>query len=144
MRLVVDASVALKWVFPDATEELEGPALAILSRVGSGEIHLVQPPHWLAEVSAVLARKAPDPPARDQAVGFFYALEPETPDSPEMYLHAADLAVRLDHHLFETLYHATAVETDAELVTADSAYFRKAGPDGAGLANIRHLGDFRG
>ena len=43
-RLVVDASVTLKWVFPDGTEELEDAALALLRRVGAGEITLIQPP----------------------------------------------------------------------------------------------------
>lgn len=143
-RLVVDASVALKWVFPDGAEELEDAALTLLRRVGSGEITLIQPPHWLAELSAVLARKAPEPERREQAIGFFYALEPETPDSPDLYFRAADLAARLGHHLFDTLYHAVALEHEAELITADTAYFRKAGPEAANLGAIRHLGDFSG
>jgi len=143
-RLVVDASVALKWAFPDGTEELENAALALLRPFVSGEITLIQPPHWLAEVSAVLARKAPEPEKREQAIGFFYALEAEIPDSPILYLRAADLAARLEHHLFDTLYHAVALEYEAELVTADTNYFRKAGPEGGNLGAIRHLEEFPG
>lgn len=138
---VVDASVALKWAFPDGAEELEGAALTLLHQFIAGDVSLIQPPHWLAEVSAVLARKAPGPEEREQAIGFFYALEAEIPDSPAFYLRAADLAVQLEHHLFDTLYHAVALEHGAQLITADTAYFRKAGPEGANLGSIRHLAD---
>jgi predicted nucleic acid-binding protein len=36
------------------------------------------------------------------------------------------MAIELRHHLFDTLYHAVALERGASLVTADDAYFRKA------------------
>ena len=61
MILVVDASVALKWFFhvqPD--EENSAQALQILEHLDNGAIRLLQPPHFLAEVTAVLARKDPD------------------------------------------------------------------------------------
>lgn len=41
----------------------------------------------------------------------------------------------LDHHLFDTLYHATALETGAVMLTADRRYHDKA----AGLGHIRLL-----
>jgi len=45
----------------------------------------------------------------------------------------------LDHHLFDTLYHAVALSiADTELITADQAYYRKARKQG----NILLLGDF--
>ena len=44
----------------------------------------------------------------------------------DVYRQAAAFAQELDHHLFETLYHAVAVETGAVLVTADERYWRKA------------------
>jgi predicted nucleic acid-binding protein len=49
--------------------------------------------------------------------------------------HACTLAIDLGHHLFDTLYHAVALEADACLVTADDRYHRKAGA----LPGIRHL-----
>lgn len=37
------------------------------------------------------------------------------------------LSIELNHHLFDTLYHAVALHTpDATLITADEAYWRKA------------------
>ena len=57
---------------------------------------------------------------------------------PSCYRRAADLAIQYNHHLFDTLYHAVALEEGATLVTADEAYFAKAG----GLGNIQRLADF--
>jgi len=42
------------------------------------------------------------------------------------------------HHLFDTLYHAVALEEGARLVTADAAYFAKA----KDLGGIELLADF--
>jgi len=42
------------------------------------------------------------------------------------------------HHLFDTLYHAVALEEGATLVTADAAYFAKA----KDLGGIELLADF--
>ena len=50
----------------------------------------------------------------------------------EVYRTACRLAHELQHHLFDTLYHAVALETEAAvLVTADSRYWRKARRFGA-------------
>ena len=43
------------------------------------------------------------------------------------YARAISLATQLNHHLFDTLYHALALETPiARFVTADRRYFAKA------------------
>ena len=53
-------------------------------------------------------------------------------DSVELYQRASRLAKSLDQHLFDTLYHAVALETPgAMLVTADERYYRKAASAGA-------------
>ena len=51
---------------------------------------------------------------------------------------AAELSIALDHHLFDTLYHAVALEEGATLVTADATYFGKA----KNLGSIELLADF--
>ena len=46
-------------------------------------------------------------------------------------LPGSDLANGLNHHLFDTLYHAVALcEPDANLITADERYFLKASHKG--------------
>ena len=54
------------------------------------------------------------------------------------YRRGAELSIQLKQHLFDTLYHAVALEEGATLVTADEAYFAKA----KDLGNITRLSDF--
>ena len=52
--------------------------------------------------------------------------------TPEIYVIASKLAVSLDQHLFDTLYHAVAlVSPDCTLVTADERYYDKALKEGS-------------
>ena len=123
MILVVDASVALKWFFQSRRNEPDCElALAILAGVDEGRIELLQPPHFIAEVTAVLAREKPDE-SRDDLLDLL-CLEFDIAEEPEIYATAIDLSIRCGHHLFDTLYHAVALNTsDAQLVTADRRYF---------------------
>ena len=138
MIVVADASVALKWFFSDSTVEPHTDlALAIFEGAVLGRIQLVQPVHFVAEVAAVLARLKPDE-AQDDLVDLI-AIDRQTKDSPELCVAAVDLATRLRHHLFDTLYHALALQTPgAVLVTANRRYFDKA----RHLGRIRWLADF--
>jgi predicted nucleic acid-binding protein len=42
-----------------------------------------------------------------------------------IFKRASRIAHELKHHLFDTLYHAVALEHGCTLVTADDTYFRK-------------------
>ena len=130
-RIAVDASVVIKWLLPDRADEADSErALALLSGIREGTVELIQPPHWLAEVAAVLARLSPD--TVDDDVSDLYAMELPVLDAPGLYLTACELARSLGHHLFDTLYHAVALEVeDAVLITADEHYYRKASARGS-------------
>ncbi|WPL17360.1 hypothetical protein Thiowin_02367 [Thiorhodovibrio winogradskyi] len=68
MNLIVDASVALKWFFREREDEDDvEPALALLAGIDTDHYRLWQPPHFLAEVAAVLAREKPDAALEDLA-----------------------------------------------------------------------------
>ncbi len=136
---VVDASVAVKWIFPDAPGEDEGEqALALLDEIRDRRLDVLQPPHWLAEVSAVVTRLSPA--VAEETISFLIAMELSVADTPEVYLRASELAAALNHHLFDTLYHAVALCTpDTTLLTADMSYYRKA----KDLGSIAKLSDFR-
>lgn len=130
MILVVDASVALKWFFAARPDEEDADrALHLLEDAVSGRHWLIEPPHFVAEVAAVLARKQPQA-ARDELrdlldIGF------EIADELPVYHRALVLAARLGHHLFDTLYHAVALtRPGATLVTADSRYYERAHREG--------------
>ncbi len=129
-RFVVDASVALKWFFCSRDDEADvQAALRLLRGVRDGQLSLLQPPHFLAEVGAVLVRES-----ADTAVASWRDLldiEIQVVETSAIYERAMALARRHRHHLFDTLYHAVALEMgQAVLVTADLAYARKAQSDG--------------
>ena len=132
MIVVVDASVAVKW-FVDADwalrEDHVEQALALLTASADGELALLQPRHFLAEIASVLARLAPERAL--QNITDLTALDIACAAPTDAYARAIELSRQLDHHLFDTLYHALALDTPgAVLVTADRRYFDKA----------RHLG----
>lgn len=137
-QLVADASVVIKWLFPDPEREPDvEPALSLLRAIGTGRVRLLQPPHWLAEVLAVCTRLNPGI-ANDAAV-LLLSMEFSCTDTLEIYQRACALSDELDTHLFDTLYHAVALTTpDTTLITADSRYYRKAHRHGA----IMPLRDF--
>jgi predicted nucleic acid-binding protein len=129
--LVVDASVAVKWFLSTRADEQDANrALTLLERAVTGAARLIQPPHFIAEVAAVLARLNPDG-VQDDLFDLLH-LEHETIAAPEIYAAAVALAIRHQHHLFDTLYHAVALQTPgATLVTADDRYFAKARTEGS-------------
>lgn len=90
----------------------------------------------MAEVIGVLARI--EPGVVDDAVLLLDDMQPTLIHSPPLLRHAAEISIAFDLHLFDTLYHAVALEEGATLVTADEVYFAKA----QGLGGIRRLADF--
>jgi len=139
MILVVDASVALKWFFQTRDDEPDSDlALAILAGVVEDRIQLLQPPHFISEVAAVLAREKPEQAPDD--IADLLRIECAFADTLDTYATAIDLSIRCRHHLFDTLYHAVALSTPgAMLLTADRRYYDKA----CGLGRIVWLADFR-
>ncbi len=139
MIVVLDASVILKWLLEDPARvpDIE-KAFTLVESVVSGRLEILQPVHWLAEVAAVAARLVPQTAVGD--VEMLAAFEFPTTDSPTVMRRATSLAIETNHHLFDTLYHAVALEhEDAMLVTADERYFGKA----EGYGTIRTLDDWQ-
>jgi predicted nucleic acid-binding protein len=113
-------------VLPETPQELDVPrALDLLRAFEAGRVAIVQPPHWIAEVAAVVVRLRPE--FASQAVGYLCALEVPVSEDLDIYLTAVRLARESRQHVFDTLYHATALHTPgALLVTADGRYHRGA------------------
>lgn len=126
-RYVVDASVAIKWFFQAADDEADlEPAGALLRANQDNQVSFYQPPHFIAEVAAVLARKKLMADTKED-IADLLNLDMRWVESTAVYLTACDLAVRLNHHLFDTLYHAVALHIpETTLVTADQRYYHKA------------------
>jgi predicted nucleic acid-binding protein len=136
--VVVDASVALKWLFGAERGERDTPqAIALLHKVAAGELRLLQPAHFVAEVAAVLAREAPARAAR--SMSHLLRIDMDVVADAATLLRAVDLAICNRQHLFDALYHAVALgHEDAIYVTADERYWRAAHPSG----RVVKLADF--
>ena len=123
--VVVDASVAVKWFFRTRDDEADvGAALDLLRLVGDGRVVLLQPPHFVAEVAAVLARESPS--TAEASLRDLMDIEMTVSADRATYSRAVAIAIELEHHLFDTLYHALALARRGVLVTADQRYLRKA------------------
>jgi predicted nucleic acid-binding protein len=136
MKLVVDASVAIKWFVGAIDEQHMAQADAVAATIEGSETELFAPVHWTAEVIAVLARR--DPGLVDSALVALDDMTPTLIHGVATLRRAAELSFTLDHHLFDTLYHAVALQEGATMVTADAVYFAKA----KDLGGIELLADF--
>jgi len=119
---VVDASVVLKWLLADPGREPDtAQATALMDSIASGHHAILQPVHWLAEVAAVLARLSPETAAED--IARLRAMDWPVADDVQVWTRACRLSIETRQHVFDTLYHAVALEhADATLVTADGRY----------------------
>jgi predicted nucleic acid-binding protein len=118
MSLVIDASVALKWVLdePGGAE-----AEALLDQA------LIAPGLWLIEAANALCKRAgrgeisPDEAAeRLQALLNAPVATPRTEDD---LASALSLANQLAHPVYDCLYLALAIREDTQVVTADTRFF---------------------
>jgi predicted nucleic acid-binding protein len=126
VTVVLDASVIIKWLLQDSEREAgTDRATRLMELVIKGDLPVLQPTHWLVEVGAVLARESPATAADD--VAMLNALELPVADEPQVLRRGVEMGMELKLHLFDTLYHAVALENeDGFLITADRRYLRAA------------------
>ena len=122
MKLVTDASVAVKWLF---AEVHSGEARELLAP----RIALHAPDFILTEVAKVIWKKA----RRKESTSAqpYIRVLANMPDavaltpSAELVMKAAHLAVQIDHPVYDCLYLACAEAEAAPLVTADDKLARR-------------------
>jgi predicted nucleic acid-binding protein len=126
VTLILDASIAVKWLLQDPEREVGTErATQIIECVARGDRTVLQPAHWLAEVAGVLARLSPE--TADDDVTMLHALKFPATSDPLILRRAVQLAIELKQHVFDTYYHAVALEIpESMLVTADHRYLRAA------------------
>lgn len=118
--LVVDASVALKWV---VTEVGSDQASDLLTQMAHGALALVGPEHLAGEVGNGLRKRVAQGVLRADdalsALDAIAALELEFVGGEDRWFRS--LAAALDWQLttYDALYVLLALDLDAELVTAD-------------------------
>ena len=138
MNVFVDASVTIKWFVPDnETEDDADKAVQVFKAIQKASLSPVQPVHWQSEVIAVLSWIQVEQCKR--SIQLLDVLEFPVCDNVEIYQLASELAIKLNHHMFDTLYHAVAIQQQACLITADKKYYRKA----QALGSVLLLRDFQ-
>ncbi|MBS0279302.1 MAG: type II toxin-antitoxin system VapC family toxin [Proteobacteria bacterium] len=135
MTVVVDASVALKWVLP---EKGTRDADALLSQA------LIAPSFWLAECANALWKNVRiGKISAANASSLFQKLRRApvagmaTDDDTAM---ALDLAIRLGHPIYDCLYLALALREDTYVVTADTRFVAAAASDSKMKKRVQLLG----
>jgi predicted nucleic acid-binding protein len=126
MTLVVDASVALKWVL---AEPGQAAADALLDE------DLVAPSLWLLEAANALWRRSlrgelSAGEAEERLSELFNAPVTSVPIEDDLSM-AAALAQRLGHPVYDCLYLALALREQTQVVTADRRFWAvtQAAPD---------------
>lgn len=118
-KVVVDASVALKWFVPEVHSEAA-------ARLLDPEIVLYVPDLIGPEFGNILRKKVRRAEiARDEAreiLGAFAALPLEIRRSTTLLAAAFELAVVFNRGVYDNLYLALAVAEDCALVTADARF----------------------
>lgn len=129
-NFTIDASIIIKWIFPKSKKETHtSQALMILKSLQNNLINVIQPPHWLAETLSVVVRL--ESKITFETIDILNAMELPIRETTEIYRIAAVLSDKYNHHLFDTLYHAVALNQDATLITEDMKYYRKAKQEGS-------------
>jgi predicted nucleic acid-binding protein len=119
--LVIDASIAVKWVV-----EEEGTEEALILR---RRAKLVAPELLTAECANILWKKCQrDKLSKEEAfvaAQFLQAADIEFLPTRLLLESAARIAVEIDHPAYDCLYLALASERDCRFVTADERFVRK-------------------
>lgn len=120
-RLVIDASIAIKWV---VQEEGSEAALALRTRA-----ELIAPDLMIAECANILWKKVErNEVSKSEALIAARLLQRANVDilsTRNLLEPATRLAIELEHPAYDCIYLALAIEMDCRFGTADKAFVRK-------------------
>lgn len=123
--IVIDASVALKWIITD--EQDRDQALFLQKRHIEGQEIIIVPDLLFIEVANALVTKSKTSPvivANDMKLLFQTALKTERPTEKDL-LFASKLAKRYNTTVYDMLYAVMAKNKKTQLVTADDNFLKK-------------------
>jgi predicted nucleic acid-binding protein len=140
VKLVIDASVAVKWLLDEpGTREAE----ALLGACQEGRITPFAPEILAAEVAAVLWKRVVRGFLRADQAAFLYErfnrIRPVLTPISSLAGSAMRLALEHRHSVYDSLYVAFALENGCDLITADERLFRTFAPS---FPQVRLLRDW--
>jgi predicted nucleic acid-binding protein len=122
-KLVLDASVAVKWAIPSFREPFTDASLRLLKRYADGEVEFIVPDVFWAEIGNVLwkgvrqgrwRQNTAEAVAEDMKARNF-----PTVSSLTLLSEALKIAFAYDRAVYDCLYVALAVQSKSDLITAD-------------------------
>lgn len=136
--LVVDCSVAAKWILPEPGRDA---ALRLLDQYEAGEIDLIAPDLLLAEFASLLAKRCRrneiSASEAERAFEFMQKCAPRLFDMRSGIRRALSIALRRQLSLWDCVYIDLAIEHGCSVVTADERLFRGATARHASLKLLR-------
>ena len=140
--IVLDASVAAKWLLPSRNEPFAAEAARVFDRYVAGEIGIVVPDLFWAELANVLWKSArlgrcTEPAARLSLESILDRGFPTVP-SNSLVSHAFDIAIAFGSSVYDAIYVALAVTSNRRFVTADEKLARAMAP----RFPVKHLAAF--
>jgi predicted nucleic acid-binding protein len=121
--VVLDASVAVKWLLPADTEPLHDEAMDLLRRFERVEIGFFVPEFFWLEISNVLWKRVRGPAVtKSMAQALYRNLRDKgikTVRSTLLVPTAFEIAVSYERSVYDSLYIALARDLNTFLVTAD-------------------------
>ncbi|HVO63375.1 MAG TPA: type II toxin-antitoxin system VapC family toxin [Terriglobales bacterium] len=122
-KVVIDASVAMKWAFPDVHEELTDVAADLLRNYVDRAIQIAVPDIFWAELGNISWKGVRQGrwtgALAEAAVSEMQSRRFPTMPSKVLLSDALHIALDCDRSVYDSLYVALAVSTKAQLITAD-------------------------
>ena len=141
MNIVVDASVAAKWLFSERDSDR---AVTLLLETVGGRLKSLAPDILPAEIGNVLAmRVSRGLLQQQQALAEYQRFQQSCPaliSNGILADRALRLALRQRHPIYDCLYLALALEAGCELITADEKMHRVFSPN---FPQVRLLHDWQ-
>ena len=120
---VIDANVAVKWFLAESTEPLRREALALLDKQSRHEIDFVVPDLFWVEFANVVWKAARTgrmtKKSAEASLASLDRLDFPTVSSRTLIHTAFQIATTFERTLYDSLYVALAVQSKAQLITAD-------------------------
>jgi predicted nucleic acid-binding protein len=142
-RIILDASVAAKWVLPQEAEALRTEARAVLKAHEERTVALITPELFWAEMGNLLwkacRRGELEREVARRQMDALLALGLTTQANPSLAAHALGLALAYDRTVYDATYLATALDCEATLLTADERLVNAV----RGKLPVTWLGDWR-
>ena len=121
--LVIDASVAAKWVLPPEREAFAEQALDLLNRYSRREVDFVLPDFFWAELGNVLWKAVRlgrcNQAAAEAGLASMRGRGLPTVPTEGILERAFAIATAFNRTVYDSLYVALAIESRAQLITAD-------------------------